>query len=86
MLAVVRDASLWFVYENTLLVLYFLGYIIEFNSLIDNEVPVNVRNIVFIPGGYPELQRYIYNFISRFGVLIRWVGINIYFECGVILY
>ncbi|PIM95047.1 Hydrogenobyrinate a,c-diamide synthase [Candidatus Hodgkinia cicadicola] len=79
---VVRDTSLWFIYENSLLTLYFLGYIPTFWALVDNETYLDPRDQLFIPGGYPELQERINNLFTRIGTRFRWLLLKTNSECG----
>ncbi|PIM96142.1 Hydrogenobyrinate a,c-diamide synthase [Candidatus Hodgkinia cicadicola] len=79
---IVRDAILWFIYENSLLILYFLGYIPRFEAPFDNEIHLGPRDQLFIPGGYPELQSKICNSLPRTGIRFRWSLTNASLECG----
>ncbi|MFP2998068.1 hypothetical protein ACA081_00535 [Candidatus Hodgkinia cicadicola] len=77
-----RDAVLWFFYENTLIILYFLGYRLHYVSLLDNEIPLEMIWSVFVGGGYPELHNATCKCVARIGVLIRWFELSAYLECG----
>ncbi|PIM96614.1 Hydrogenobyrinate a,c-diamide synthase [Candidatus Hodgkinia cicadicola] len=79
---IVRDTSFWFIYENSLLTLYFLGYIPTFWASIDNEINLDPRDQLFIPGGYPELRERINNLITRIGTRFRWLLTKTNSECG----
>ncbi len=79
---ITRDAALWFVYENTLIIIYFLGYRLHYVSLFDNEIPREMGWSVFVPGGYPELHNATCKCVARIGVLIRWIELSAYLECG----
>ncbi|XXM93375.1 MAG: hypothetical protein AAI946_00370 [Candidatus Hodgkinia cicadicola] len=54
-ISLARDAALCFIYDNTLIRLYALGYKLRFFSLLDNECPEPNASVVVLPGGYPEL-------------------------------
>lgn len=79
---IIRDVLFWFIYENSLVILYFLGYYLIFETFIDNEINIKFQSKLFIPGGYPELQDKISKHLSRIGVRIRWSSTIINLECG----
>ncbi|MFP2998037.1 hypothetical protein ACA081_00290 [Candidatus Hodgkinia cicadicola] len=84
---ITRDAVLWLVYENTLIILYWLGYSLHYVSLLDNEIPLEITLeiiwSVFVGGGYSELHMQLENVLrDRIGVLIRWFELSAYLKCG----